>query len=198
MYKIALCGKAGTGKNTAANLLVFACPKIYENCSSVMYAFADPIKEIIKTMFPVVNLDHLYGPSHLRNEIIPGALDADGNPLTVRRALLDIGTKVGRAYSDSIWLFNMGYRIQEAKKSHREMVIITDVRFRNEFDWLKKQDFFMIKIVRDNQVSINHISETGQNEIADEEYDFVLNNNGTIDDLLLIIKKEIISKLSYV
>ncbi len=162
------------------------------------FAFADPIKQIVQTMFPVVKNDHLYGPSHLRNKIIPGALDAEGNPLTVRRALLDIGTRVGRAYSDNVWLLNMAYRIKEAEKEEKQMAVITDVRFRNEFDWLKGKGFFMIKIIRDNQALINHISETGQNEIKDEEYNYVLDNNGTIDDLLQIIKRDIIPALSYV
>ncbi len=70
------------------------------------------------------------------------------------------------------------------------------LQFRNEFDWLKLEGFFMIKVVRENLTSINHISETGQDEIKDEEYNYVLNNNSSIDDLRLIIRKEIITKLS--
>ncbi len=198
MYKIGLCGKAGTGKNTAAEMLIYSMPEIYWNGSAIGLAFADPIKEIVKTMFPQVKSDHLYGPSKFRNEIIKGAKDSDGNPLTIRRALTDIGTSVGRAYNNSVWLENMSFRINEEILSKREMIIITDVRFRNEFDWLKSEGFFMIKVVRENDLSINHISETGQDEIKNHEYDYVLNNNGSMGDLETIIKKEIISALSYV
>lgn len=200
MYKIALCGKAGTGKNTAAEMMIVANDKIYrqQTATASVLAFADPIKEIVKTMFPHVNPDHLYGPSKFRNEIIVGAKDAEGNPLTIRRALLDIGTKVGRAYNDSVWLDNMKYRIDDAVESKQEMIIITDVRFRNEFNWLKDLGFFMIKVVRNTETVINHISETNQDDISEEEYDYILNNNGTMNDLLSTIKKEIFPIVPYV
>ncbi len=197
MYKIGLCGKAGTGKNTVSNLLEAVLElDSYNDVFCRSFAFADPIKQIVKTMFPSVSEQSLYGPSHLRNEIIEGARDAEGNPLTIRRALLDIGTKVGRGYNHNLWLDNMGYKIKAASLEKVNLVTITDVRFRNEFDWLKLEGFFMIKVVRENLTSINHISETGQDEIKDEEYNYVLNNNSSIDDLRLIIRKEIITKLS--
>jgi predicted small metal-binding protein len=191
-------GKAGTGKNTAAEMMIFSLPDIYWHCSADILAFADPIKEIVYKMFPHVKREHLFGPSHFRNEIIAGAKDSENNPLTIRRALLDMGTRIGRGYNDNVWLDNMGYRIKDAEQAKQDMVLITDVRFRNEFDWLKSQDFFMIKVVRDDLTSINHISETGQDEIKDSEYNYILSNNGTKDDLIKTIKKDIIPILSCV
>lgn len=198
MYKIALFGKAGTGKNTAADMIAGTIPDSGFKKHSVSLAFADPIKEIVKMMFPHVNREHLFGPSKFRDEVIAGAKDAEGNALTIRRALLDIGTQVGRGYNGNVWLENMEFRINEAEATKRKMVIITDVRFRNEFDWLKDQGFFMVKVTRETDTVVNHISETGQNQIKNDEYHYVLNNNGTMSDLETIIKKEIISALSYV
>lgn len=160
-----------------------------------MLAFADPIKQIVKTMFPHVNDEHLYGPSELRNTIIKGAKDEEGNPLTIRQALLDIGTKVGRGYNDSIWLDNMGFRIDEAAKDNKPIVMITDCRFRNEFDWLKEQNFNMIKIKRDSKIQINHVSETAQDSLLDEEFDFIIDNNGSYPDLRRIMCRQIIPNL---
>lgn len=196
MYKIALAGKAGTGKNTAAEIICSIMSDFnYWKKETVSLAFADPIKEIVKEMFPHVKRNHLYGASKFRDEIISGAYDSDGNPLTIRRALLDIGTKVGRSYNDSVWLEVMEFKIQKAVKKNKQLVIITDVRFRNEFDWLKKQGFFMIKVERDTQTKINHVSETGQNQILDSEFSFILNNNGSKKDLENIIQQDIISIL---
>jgi hypothetical protein len=199
MYKIALAGKAGTGKNTAADLIAATVPFTTGfSLNAVSLAFADPIKEMVKVMFPHVEREHLFGDSKFRNEIIAGAKNAEGNPLTIRRALLDIGTSLGRGYNDNVWLENMDFRIKQNEAAKRKIILITDVRFRNEFNWLKQQGFFMIKVIRDNGSTINHISETGQDEIKDNEYDYVLNNNGSMADLEAIIKKEIISALSYV
>lgn len=206
MYKIAICGKANTGKNTLANLLY---QEAYEKDNAAFtakgglglqaysgqyMAFADPIKEIVMTMFPRANKECLYGPSHLRAEVIPGAFK-DGKPLTYRQALIDIGTEVGRKYSDSVWLENFDHRFEKvlSKKRPPNIVVVTDVRFRNEFDHLKKKDFFQIRLYRETGApEIQHISETGQSSIKDEEFDYVLFNTKTLDELKEEVKSKII------
>jgi GTPase SAR1 family protein len=196
MYKIAICGKANTGKNTLANLL---CEEIYQKDKPEIFfskfmAFADPIKEIVMTMFPRVSKECLYGPSQLRAEAIPGAFK-DGKPLTYRQALIDIGTEVGRKYSDRIWLENFDHRF-EMLSSNNNVVIVTDVRFRNEFDHLKEKGFFQIRLYRDTGApEIQHISETGQSSIKDEEFDYVLHNNKSLDDLKEEVKSQIIPRM---
>src|SRR5208283_2965011 len=115
MYKIAISGKANTGKNTLANLLQDeTCKrddKVYiakhgivglKNFYAKTMAFADPIKEIVMVMFPNANKECLYGPSKGRAELIPGAFK-NGEPVTYRQALFDIGTELGRGYNDKIW-----------------------------------------------------------------------------------------------
>lgn len=192
MYKVAICGKANTGKNTLANLL---CEEIYEIDKpefffSKFMAFADPIKEIVMTMFPRANKECLYGPSYLRAEFIPGAFK-DSKPLTYRQALIDIGTEVGRKYSERIWLENFDHRFE--KQQNNNVVIVTDVRFRNEFDHLKEKGFFQIRLYRDTGApEIQHISETGQASIKDEEFDYVLFNTKTLDELKEEVKSKII------
>ncbi len=71
------------------------------------------------------------------------------------------------------------------------MIVVTDVRFRNEFDALKNNNFFMIKLNRDDHTLINDIGETQQDEIKDYEFNFILNNNGTLKEL----DKEIVNNL---
>lgn len=206
MYKVAICGKANTGKNTLANLLYQEAYEkdkldfIAQGYQSLGYsgkfiAFADPIKEIVMTMFPNANKECLYGPSRLRAEIIPGAFK-NGKPLTYRQALIDIGTEVGRSYSDKVWLENFDHRYERLLEKKLNIIVVTDVRFRNEFDHLKEKGFFQIRLYRDTGApEIQHISETGQSSIQDEEFDYVLFNNKSLEELREEVKCHIIPRL---
>lgn len=176
MFKIAISGKARTGKNTVSKLLN---DHIYGG--AVQIAFADPIKLMAEVMFPRLDKEYLYGKSELRSRAIPGAFK-DGEPLTVRQLLIDIGTGLGRAYKESIWLDAFDFNLEQARAKNKS-VIVTDVRFRNEFDHLKKLGFFQIRIVRDEHLEINHISETGQDSIKNEEFDYIIQNNSTLNSL---------------
>lgn len=208
MYKIAICGKANTGKNTLSRLLE---QEIYwlnnaeyqakygkdMSFSSKSVAFADPIKEIVMVMFPNSNKECLYGPSHMRSEAIPGAFK-NGKPLSYRQALIDIGTEVGRSYNDKVWLENFDHRYEQLliQKNPPNLVVVTDVRFRNEFDHLKAKGFFQIRLYRDTGMApIQHISETGQASIKDEEFDYVLFNNKSLEDLKEEVKNNIVPRL---
>lgn len=199
MYKIAITGKANSGKNTLGKLL---SEEINNQCiekflcgSDTYYiAFADPIKKMISLMFPSLPKEYLYGPSSYRNEKIPNAFK-DGQPLTVRQLLMDLGTGIGRTYNTKIWLdaFDVAYEQAKAYSSaldeeeQHDSIIVTDVRFRNEFDHLKELNFYQIKLLRESHTKINHASEINQDSIKDNEFDYIVYNNGTLDDL----KKEV-------
>lgn len=208
MYKIAICGRANTGKNTLSRLLEQEIYWLHNaeyhakygkdmSFSSKSMAFADPIKEIVMTMFPHANKECLYGPSHLRAEPIPGAFK-NNKSLTYRQALIDIGTEIGRAYNDKIWLENFDHRYEQTvlQKNPPNLIVVTDVRFRNEFDHLKQRGFFQIRLYRDTGMApIEHISETGQSSIKDEEFDYVLFNNKSLDDLKNEVQNNIVPRL---
>lgn len=61
---IAICGKAGSGKDTIANILV-------ERAAFVRAAFADPLKRIAADLWGFSE-KQLWGPSETRNESNPG------------------------------------------------------------------------------------------------------------------------------
>lgn len=196
MYKIAITGKMNTGKNTLATLLdqmIFdnhMITKLQEPYGGKFMAFADPIKQIVLTMFPQAKKECLFGPSALRSEAIPGAFK-ENQPLTYRQALIDIGT-LAREYNDLIWIQNFQDRYIKVLDLKRppQIVVVTDVRFRNEFDHLKEHGFYQIRLYRETGLpAINHASETNQNTITDDEFDFVLHNNRTLDYLKDEVKK---------
>jgi hypothetical protein len=183
MYKVAITGKANTGKNTLANYIAGRMsikPPFY---GVEFIAFADPIKEMIRLMFPQLPRKYLYGASKYRSEIIPGAVNKEGNPLTIRQLLIDLGTGVGRTYKENVWMDVFDHKLTKLEKKNPTIVVVTDVRFRNEFDHLKKSGFFMIRLYRDEVIKINHSTETNQDSIRDDEFDHVVFNNGTEADL---------------
>lgn len=189
MYKIAITGKANAGKNTVSKLINKELYNKFKGKKTIIckyIAFADPIKAMIRCMFPALPEKCLTGSSKFRNEIIPGAFK-NNQPLTVRQLLIDLGTEVGRSYKESIWLDAFDHALE---KLHKEaMVIVTDVRFKNEFEHLKSKGFYLIRLVRDDSAVINHVSETNQDSIKDDEFDYIIYNNGSLDDLKLEVQK---------
>lgn len=194
MHKIAISGKARSGKDTFSSLFIqqyINKTKIHwSKYNSVIIAasLADPIKEIIMTMFPKTDKDILYGASEKRSNIVPGVFRNE-QPVTYRQLLQELGTEVGRSYKDTIWLDVMDHKIELAEQNNVELFIINDVRFKNEFLHLKNSGFKMIRIKRRKSSNMKHSSETEQNDILDNEFDFVINNNGTIENLYKKISK---------
>lgn len=179
-YKIAISGKAKTGKNTVAALLADNIYSEY-NISAKIVAISDPMKHIISIMMPEANKECLYGPSELRSNIILDKYkDKNGKPLTYRQALLDIGS-YGRSYDDNMWLNILNMDANNFKNNGAYLV--SDVRFLIEFNYLKNAGFYMVRVKRNNISVINDPSETEQDKIPDSEFDYIINNNSTIEEL---------------
>lgn len=186
-HKILISGKANSGKDTLTNLLIQSL-KIQNNY--IKLAFADPMKRIIEEMYPNVDKTWLYGPSELRNNIIPNAFDLNDKALTVRKLLLDLG-KFGRTYNENIWIDATINKID--KNQH---LIISDARFINEFTYAKDNNFYLIRIKRPNNTyKVDDISETEMDEIHDDEFHSVITNDHDLEWLTYkvnIVTKDII------
>lgn len=166
--------RLGLGKDTFCNYI-----QNIEN-SIIKIAFADPIKQIAQIMYPDLPKHFLYGDSKYRNEIIPNSFK-DNDPLKVRDLLRDIGTN-GRTYNEEIWINALSIKVNQNNCS----TIVSDVRFINEFNCLKKLKFYLIKIKRNIIGATEHQSETEQDLIKDEDFDFIINN----DERIRIFRKE--------
>jgi Deoxynucleotide monophosphate kinase len=199
LKKVAICGKANSGKSSTAKLIAAAICE--ETAEYKVIAFADPMKRAVMTMYPWADPKCLYGPSKLRNTPIPNTFDKNGNPLTYRQLLIDIGTAArdndldhwvkvfdhNIAQLDECSTRNPGPTITRYVK--RKLLIVPDLRFRNEFDYLRQKGFFIIKLLRTTDVVIDSPTETNQDSIAPTEFDYVLDNNGTLDDLKTEVKQ---------
>ncbi len=189
MYKIALLGKANSGKNAAAKIFdaeIYHYLKANNNPfnGTEFMAFADPVKEIARIMFPGLPRKFFYGASKFRSEIIPN-LYKDGNPLTVRDILLEIGTN-GRKLDSNVWVNALDANLLKVK--NKSLVIITDLRFINEYEYLKSRGFTLIKVFRDDSSNIDHQSETEQDQLLDNQFNFIIDNNGNLTNLKNMIK----------
>ena len=129
--------------------------------------------------------------------------------LTPRYALQELGTKWGRDCYEDTWV---EYAFRRAKRYmdktdpiyNRETgvtvfppiggVVITDGRFLNELEASKKADGFLVRIKRPKHIDPkwNHSSETEQLEMEDSEFDTVINNDGTLEDLREKVLKHIL------
>jgi hypothetical protein len=205
MYRIAISGRANSGKNTLAKLISteLDCLIHLDRWDCKILAFADPLKDMAMLMLPKTKKEYWFGPSHLREEVIPNYFK-DGKPLTYRQVLFDIGTQLGRGYNDNCWLHNFDARYEQLFEhimrttdwKPPDLVVVSDVRFRNEFDHLKQKGFYQIRLYRETgQPIINHISETNQVSIQDSEFDYVLHNNQSLADLEKEVRTKIIPQL---
>jgi hypothetical protein len=191
---LGLAGKAGVGKDTAADVLR------YRHDFAVV-ALADPIKRAAASWFGW-DEETLWGPSRNRN-----APYAEYGGLTPRRALQFIGTEVGRELYEDIWV-KCAFRAANAlldpsgefrcryDKVHGLFpiswsegppagVVISDVRFPNEVEAIKKAGGRVVLIRRvaaglDGSAG-QHESEISLEGMPHELFDDVVDNEGSLE-----------------
>ena len=168
---IGLTGYAQSGKDSVANILV-------NNYGYTRVAFADPIRELLYQMNPAVK-DGGYR--------VQSTVDAYGWDVAktafpeVRTLLQNLGVGARKTFGEMFW-------VQQAlRKVHFEgNFVITDVRFPNEADAIRKYDNSQIwRIKRSGVDPVNaHASETAMDG---ERVDQIFVNNGTLEDLQVLI-----------
>lgn len=112
-----------------------------------------------------------------------------GFPKTKDRFFLQtVGTEYARERDADVWVKLMRKRIESMPSDSK--LIVSDLRFMNEYEELRRQNFVIIKIVRDSAVedqtfgngSRNHKSEMDLDALQDSDFDFVLSNNESIEE----------------
>ena len=159
---IILTGKAQSGKNISANIIKEYFEK--ENKKTVILAYAKYLKDYAK-------------------EII----NWNGKEETKPRELLQqLGVELIKNQIDENMLIN---RIKEDIKVYEyffDVIIISDARFESEIEEIKKEHKVTVIKIEGKQNNLtedqkNHITETALNNY--DKYDYIIENNKTIDEL---------------
>ena len=178
---VGICGHAGSGKDTLAKLIASHMTLLSHNVK--LRALADPMKEICQRVFQFTD-DQLWGPSERRAEAHPVLKRLDGSPLTARVALQLLGTEWGRCCCEDTWVRLLVEETREARSY--DVVLVTDVRFRNEADYLHEREGRIVTITRPGSDGTTvggvagHASEREQDTVAG---DYGVVNDGTLRDL---------------
>ena len=178
---IGIAGKKRSGKDTISDYLI-------DNYNFIKYGFADPIKDITKIIFGFSE-EQLYGS---QKDII----DPFWN-IKPRDFFQKFGTDYGQFIlpehlpeifdnenKRTLWvkIFQKWYLNKKSKKPEIK-IIINDVRFEHEFDMIKSLGGYIIKVVRPNLISDIHISENELDKKNDEEFNNIIYNDGSKQDL---------------
>lgn len=166
---IGLTGYAGSGKDTVRNILEHRHD--YDGI-----AFADPIRDMLTALLESCSIttDWLT-ERELKEKPIPEL------GLSYRQMAQQLGTEWGRALKESMWLDIAAAKVAMYSQYNSPGIVISDVRFPNEAAWIRAQGGKIWTIVRPGIEPVRaHASE---DLIATLPYDYVIYNQGTIDDL---------------
>lgn len=173
---IAIAGLKGSGKNTAADLII----DLYKDkLNFETIAFADPIRKEVERIFKLDGSNKQYD-SFKRSTMSFGIGFIGNSTIYARRAVREIGMLM-RSYDEDQFVRYVNEKIQSDKA---KVWIITDLRFQNELDFLKSINAYIIKVDRE-VVKDDHITEAG---IYDSHCNAVFDNNKSEGDLKLQIK----------
>lgn len=167
---IGLLGPAGSGKDTVREILA--------KHGYYGLAFADPIREMLKPLLLACGVDLSYMTArHLKEQPMPVL------GVSYRQLAQTLGTEWGRAQGPDFWLRIAAASMMEVSISTfgPPLFVISDVRFPNEAEWIRNLGGQVWRIDRPGVAPVReHTSETLVETITP---DFVLDNNGSLDDL---------------
>ena len=178
-------------------------------------AFADPLKKMLSSLLNI-ELEKFYDRDFKENHIInvstlstPHMKIVDGDivcfnklsdskfnklvkqldpslvesNLSLRQLLQYFGTEIMQKYfGKRVW-------INSTLANRSKYTIISDLRFIEEYNAIKENGGLVIYINRPNYEFGQHASEREMKELLENnKYDFIINNNGSIEDLFNQVK----------
>jgi NTP pyrophosphatase (non-canonical NTP hydrolase) len=164
---IGIAGKARSGKDTIAKMIV-------NEVGGKVLKFAEPLKAAASAM----TLE-----SYDKFEHGDRSKEIEGLGISYRRLLQLLGTEVCRAISEDFWVNVLHKRIISEKANGCNLFVISDVRFENEADYVRRNGGAIIHVKREQVGQENvptHASEAG---LETKNGDYVIENNGTLGEL---------------
>ena len=179
MMIVGLCGRAGAGKDSVAGVLV-------DRFGFSSYSLAAEIKSCLVDLDPFIPINNR--PVRLSELLLDSSLEVLKRSYPeVRRLLQVLGAEVVRARVESFWVDRIEDRLLVERP---ERVVITDVRFENEIEWVRYLGGMVFCVerdgVHDEHAGAKHSSELG---VDDRFVDSVINNSGSLEDLVCVVDK---------
>ena len=206
---ISISGLIGSGKNTVANLICELSP----NLNFQRISFAARLKDTIATLFHY-DRDLLEGSSVLSREWRETQDSywynkSNGKIKSPRWILQQFGVEIKKLFCEDFWASIVE---NEILNHLNQNFILTDTRFPDEIEMLKKHNTFFIEVKRGVQPSWYSLAEdynTGilmkkpeiLNSIPESEWRWIgkvkyhtIYNNGSLDDLKKTVFKTLLEK----
>ena len=144
------------------------------------YGFADPIYAMVKAGFGIDGKSEEFQDRVAKANPIPWLSSTD-RAVSLRRLLETLGTEWGRNYiQEDLWTRLATKFIRECSTG----VIIRDVRFRNEVEWLDSEDGLLVHIVRPHyhspDATVGHLSNI---PLTIRAQDYVIMNDCSLEML---------------
>lgn len=177
---IGITGKASSGKDTLALHL-------QQKYGYTRRAFADPIKELLNKRFEWT--PEQWEDRRWKERPCVITLDVPArdwhNRLSPRQLAQWLGTEVGRnTFGQDCWVRAMENWCR-ANMDGGDRLVIPDVRFNNEAEWILAQGGRIIRVTHPNAPEVApHTSEQGVN---DTYVNFFLVNNASIEHMYTAI-----------
>lgn len=156
---IGIAGKAHAGKDTVANLLLslFQVP-------TYIYHFADPIKQ---HLCDLLKLDIRYfNDTTLKESVYK-------DELTYRMLMQNTGDSFKKIFGEEVFV-NLANEYYESINSN-SVLIIPDVRYEYEAEWIKNNSGIMIYV--DNMNSSTTMSNSHSSESKTIDCDIIIHND---------------------
>ena len=198
---VGVSGKAGHGKDTLADIVIDRFAKNV-TVGTKLY-FADELKKITQMVF---NL----GKHHLWDEKGKDESIEHLNGLTGRDILQRFGTDVARNIYEDIWVYHYSETlkklIEDFNYAERMLVFSPDVRFPNEYNYIKNAYYgkmigpgiafksMLIRVVRPSHQANgnnNHPSETALDSYNDWDHIVVAKNLAQLEYAVSPIVRDI-------
>lgn len=159
MNLIAISGKRRSGKTTLGRIL--ATKFGYHPIS-----LAEPLKNMCSLHFGL-SYDQTDGvfkeqPTQYKD------YSSDYSPryLTPREIMIKTG-QFYRSIDPDFWTKKLFKQIQEVSQAQMQTFVVTDVRFKNEMEWMKRHAAICVRLERDQQLTGTSINDPSETELDD-------------------------------
>jgi len=184
---LGITGSSGSGKT-------FVAQYIQDKLGlQEIYSIATPVKQIAEIIgFPRdllhnANKDEIYDVLGISPREFMQKFGTDIGRELIPKLIPDLKIKPHK----SIWIAILNNKISAKLNNSSpwdmsKLILIDDVRFKDEFDYVHDQNGMILKVVRDNNNRLDSSSKAHKSEVEMKSLvpDFVIRNDGTKDELV--------------